>query len=332
MQRRRQRRRVGLDELQRDPAAVRQLTGPRPATRGEKSTPVTRAPRRASEIASNAMCDWRCSTSRPATSPTAADSASPSVSSPRDQRVGVVVARPGRGRAASASQCARLVSDRPSGATYLRSPQWSACATSCSRSRRCWSSPPSPSRRTRPRRRPLRRRRPRPTAHRRTRRRSRPRPRSSPASRPTSPRSPGATRRRSASPARKGRLRDGVQLPELGEDFFTWDPIHNRDPEPRVAPLGHRPPDPHRADRPARVPDRARQRPARRDHGPLAHPRRHVRPQLRRARPRVAPERPRRRHPLPAQGRHRGPRRSSPHRSIASSRRTSSTASSRPAR
>jgi murein endopeptidase len=29
------------------------------------------------------------------------------------------------------------------------------------------------------------------------------------------------------SPARKGRLEDGVQLPELGEDFFTWDPIYN---------------------------------------------------------------------------------------------------------
>jgi murein endopeptidase len=32
------------------------------------------------------------------------------------------------------------------------------------------------------------------------------------------------------SPARKGRLRDGVQLPELGEDFFTWDPVYNRIP------------------------------------------------------------------------------------------------------
>ena len=31
-------------------------------------------------------------------------------------------------------------------------------------------------------------------------------------------------------PARKGRLKDGVQLPELGEDFFTWDPIYNRIP------------------------------------------------------------------------------------------------------
>jgi murein endopeptidase len=31
-------------------------------------------------------------------------------------------------------------------------------------------------------------------------------------------------------PARKGRLVDGVMLPELGEDFFTWDPIYNRIP------------------------------------------------------------------------------------------------------
>jgi murein endopeptidase len=31
-------------------------------------------------------------------------------------------------------------------------------------------------------------------------------------------------------PARKGRLVDGVLLPELGEDFFTWDPIFNRIP------------------------------------------------------------------------------------------------------
>src|SRR6478752_6028521 len=31
-------------------------------------------------------------------------------------------------------------------------------------------------------------------------------------------------------PARKGRLKDGIQLPELGEDFFTWDPIYDRIP------------------------------------------------------------------------------------------------------
>jgi hypothetical protein len=31
-------------------------------------------------------------------------------------------------------------------------------------------------------------------------------------------------------PARKGRLREGTLLPELGEDFFTWDPVYNRIP------------------------------------------------------------------------------------------------------
>jgi hypothetical protein len=31
-------------------------------------------------------------------------------------------------------------------------------------------------------------------------------------------------------PARKGRLKNGTQLPELGEDFFTWDPVYNRIP------------------------------------------------------------------------------------------------------
>ena len=32
------------------------------------------------------------------------------------------------------------------------------------------------------------------------------------------------------SPARKGRLKNGVLLPELGEDFFTWDPIRDEIP------------------------------------------------------------------------------------------------------
>jgi hypothetical protein len=31
-------------------------------------------------------------------------------------------------------------------------------------------------------------------------------------------------------PARRGRLKDGTQLPELGEDFFTWDPVYNQIP------------------------------------------------------------------------------------------------------
>jgi murein endopeptidase len=32
------------------------------------------------------------------------------------------------------------------------------------------------------------------------------------------------------TPAWKGRLKNGVLLPELGEDFFTWDPIKDRIP------------------------------------------------------------------------------------------------------
>jgi murein endopeptidase len=31
-------------------------------------------------------------------------------------------------------------------------------------------------------------------------------------------------------PFAHGRLVDGVQLPELGQDFFTWDPVYNRIP------------------------------------------------------------------------------------------------------
>src|SRR3954469_11850383 len=32
-------------------------------------------------------------------------------------------------------------------------------------------------------------------------------------------------------PSWKGRLVNGVQLPELGEDFFSWDPVYNRIPD-----------------------------------------------------------------------------------------------------
>ena len=32
------------------------------------------------------------------------------------------------------------------------------------------------------------------------------------------------------SPASNGRLKNGVLLPELGEDFFTWDPVENEIP------------------------------------------------------------------------------------------------------
>ncbi len=62
-------------------------------------------------------------------------------------------------------------------------------------------------------------------------RRSRPRSRRSiPARRPTSPRSTWRDSKALGHPARNGRLKDGVQLPELGEDFFTWDPIYNQIP------------------------------------------------------------------------------------------------------
>jgi murein endopeptidase len=36
---------------------------------------------------------------------------------------------------------------------------------------------------------------------------------------------------RAIGPPWHGRLVNGVQLPELGEDFFTWDPIENRIPD-----------------------------------------------------------------------------------------------------
>src|SRR3954469_18726281 len=41
---------------------------------------------------------------------------------------------------------------------------------------------------------------------------------------------PVAPSRALGKPFSHGRLVDGVQLPELGEDFFTWDPVFNRIP------------------------------------------------------------------------------------------------------
>ena len=95
----------------------------------------------------------------------------------------------------------------------------------------------------------------------------------------------------------------GVQLPAEGPDFFTWDPVLNR---PRTAAGAAGAPTGSCARRPCG--DRAStarrpRRPARRDQRPLAPPRRRLRHALRRARPRVAPERARRRRLLPAQGR-----------------------------
>ena len=68
-----------------------------------------------------------------------------------------------------------------------------------------------------------------------------------PASRPTSPRSRGASPRRSASPRRKGRLEERRAAARARRGLLHLGPDPQRDPEPRVAPLGHRPADPHRA-------------------------------------------------------------------------------------
>ena len=104
-------------------------------------------------------------------------------------------------------------------------------------------------------------------------------------------------------PYSHGRLVDGVQLPEFGEDHFTWDPVFNRIPNRPDAPLGHRPPGPHGADRDPRVPRRATTASSASGSWTLSRGTAALRPQLRRARPRVAPERARRRRALPAQGR-----------------------------
>ena len=110
------------------------------------------------------------------------------------------------------------------------SPQCGPCASCCSPSPPCSSSRlwpgPGPCRiRSRCHRRPRRAR----SAHRRRCLRRRPR-RCRRAARRTSPRSSGTRRARSASRSPTGGCVDGVQLPELGEDFFTWDPIFNRIP------------------------------------------------------------------------------------------------------
>ena len=57
-----------------------------------------------------------------------------------------------------------------------------------------------------------------------------PRRRSTRASRRTSPRSAGTTRSALGQPACKRPARGRHPAPELGEDFFTWDPVYNRIP------------------------------------------------------------------------------------------------------
>ena len=142
----------------------------------------------------------------------------------------------------------------------------------------------------------------------------------------------GTTRRRSAARRATDGCKDGVQLPELGEDFFTWDPVHNEIPNREWRRWG--------TDRLIRtvltvLHEYRTERDSAQRVGIMDLSRPHggrFGAQLRRPRARLAPERPRRRHPLSAQGRHRDARDEARRRSIASSRRTSSTASSPPAR
>ena len=163
----------------------------------------------------------------------------------------------------------------------------------------CWSAPPSPSRRSR--RRPPRRRR-----HRRP-RRSRPRSRRPPsAGRPARLRRDRLARSRALGQPARGAAGRRRPAPRARRGLLHLGPDLQPDPEPRVAPLGHRPADPHRAARSCTSTAPTRDGAQRvgimdlsRTHGGRS-------AQLRRARPRVAPERARRRHPLSAQGRDRG--------------------------
>ena len=107
--------------------------------------------------------------------------------------------------------------------------------------------------------------------------------------------------------ARKGRLVRGVMLPELGEDFFTWDPIKNQIPNREWRRYGtdrlirtvltviHEFRTEHDSAQRIGIMDLSR------THGGKFGRR------VRWPRPRLAPERAGHRHPLPAQGRHRDP-------------------------
>ena len=162
-----------------------------------------------------------------------------------------------------------------------------------------------------------------------------PRPPTRACRRPTpSPAEPPAVRPAPAAPSRavglpwRGRLVRGVQLPEAGVGYLTWDGPSQDDPQPPVAALGHRSARHAPAARGGRAPGGARvaaDRPRRRPQPPA---RRDLRRALRRPGPRLAPERARRRRALPARRRRARARRGGPTRSIACWRRTSSTASS----
>ena len=124
--------------------------------------------------------------------------------------------------------------------------------------------------------------------------------------------------------ARRAAARGGDRLRDLG-------PGPARVAQPRVAALGHR--CAHRAarHRDARVPRSAPGRAADPDRRSQPSEGRAVRSALRRSRPRLAPERPRRRRHVPAPRSRAAARRCARQRSIARWRRTSSTASARPA-
>ena len=130
----------------------------------------------------------------------------------------------------------------------------------------------------------------------------------------------------------KGRLRDGVQFPEGGASFFTFDSALPHVAERLVAALGHRHERRANARRPARSSTPRTRTAAGRRRRPEPATRRALRARVRRPGAQVAPERRRRRPVLPAQGPPRGAGRESPARSTGRWRRSWSTASSPRAR
>ena len=140
--------------------------------------------------------------------------------------------------------------DRPR-AQHIQAPQWSACATSWSRSRRCWSSSPSPSLRTRARRRARPADRPTPSI---------PPPADTPVPTATeTPVEPGVPpdfaevdwrdSKALGRPVRQGPAQGRRPAARARRGLLHLGPGLQPDPQPRVASLGHRPPDPHRSSR-----------------------------------------------------------------------------------
>ena len=96
-----------------------------------------------------------------------------------------------------------------------------------------------------------------------------------------------------------GRLVRGLPLAAGSGYFFTWDLTAGAVPNPRLAPPRHRAPGIAAAPGHRRAPPRAAGAGPRGDRRPLAAPRGPVRPQLRRTRPPLAPERLGRRRAVP---------------------------------